>query len=45
MEHNGGYLMAWGRIAQLPDHVMGPLKSKRSALFIDWCDREVAPYQ
>jgi uncharacterized protein (AIM24 family) len=46
MDHNGGHLMAWGRLANLPVEVTKGLKSKSEGgsgvaqTFFDYCDRE-----
>jgi retinol dehydrogenase-12 len=51
MEHNGAYLIAWGRLATLPPHVTEGLKSKseggngNAEIFVNWCNNEVAPYR
>ncbi|KAG0646559.1 Short-chain dehydrogenase reductase [Hyphodiscus hymeniophilus] len=50
-EHNGGYIMAWGRIAQLPAHVAKGLKSTSQGgtgsaeKFFEHCDRETKGYK
>ncbi|KAF4625942.1 hypothetical protein G7Y89_g12222 [Cudoniella acicularis] len=44
-EHNGGYLMAWGRIAEVPEEIVkqqGP--GGNGAKFYEYCDREVQQY-
>ena len=48
--HNGGHLMAWGRIADTPDITLDGFKSVkeggtgRAQLFFDYCDREIRPF-
>lgn len=48
--HNGGHLMAWGRIADTPEVTLKGLKSVkeggtgRGKLFFDYCDREIGPF-
>ncbi len=50
MEHNGGHLMAWGRIADMPQETVDGLKSKSeggtgtAARFLEYCDREIRNY-
>lgn len=50
MEHNGGYTMAWGRLAKLPVDVVRGLKSKSeggsgvSQTLYDYCDREIMQF-
>ncbi|KAH6666816.1 putative short-chain dehydrogenase [Halenospora varia] len=44
-EHNGGYLMAWGRIAELPKEIEKELSpGGNSEKFYSYCDREIKPY-
>ncbi|KAJ5587536.1 uncharacterized protein N7459_003301 [Penicillium hispanicum] len=50
-ENNGGYVMAWGRVAHLPDDITNALKSKEmggtgaAQVFLDYCERETKPFQ
>ena len=49
-EHNGGHLMAWGRIADLPDDIVKGTKTKAEGgtgnkqKFMDYCDREIRDF-
>ncbi|OBT44891.1 hypothetical protein VE00_04759 [Pseudogymnoascus sp. WSF 3629] len=49
-EHNGGHMMAWGRIAELPKDIIQGLKSKAEGgtgakeKFMKYCDREVKDF-
>lgn len=49
-EHNGGYLIAWGRIADLPEDLVKGLKSEanggtgKAKKFLAYCDREINGY-
>ncbi|KFX89677.1 hypothetical protein V495_04427 [Pseudogymnoascus sp. VKM F-4514 (FW-929)] len=49
-EHNGGHMMAWGRIAELPKDIIQGTKSKAEggtgakATFMKYCDREVKDF-
>jgi hypothetical protein len=51
MKHNGAFVVAWGRIGLLPPFVTEHMKSKdgdgsgKAQLFLDWCNKEVAPYR
>lgn len=46
-EHNGGHMMAWGRIAELPKDIIQGIKTKAKGgtgakdQFMEYCDREV----
>lgn len=50
-EDNGGYVVAWGRIAQLPQDISKGLKSKAGGgsgaaeTFLEYCDRETKVFQ
>ncbi|KAF5017036.1 hypothetical protein F66182_11102, partial [Fusarium sp. NRRL 66182] len=50
-EHNGGYVLAWGRIAELPKYITDGLKSQAQGgnggakMFIDYCERETTGFQ
>lgn len=45
-EHNGGYLMAWGRIMDMPEDLKQGLKSEKDGgngkahKFVGYCDGE-----
>jgi len=45
-EHNGGYVIAWGRIANLPEGIMKGMKNKAdggtgaAGRFVEYCERE-----
>ena len=49
-EHNGGYVMAWGRIAPFPEDISKALKVKVEGgsgvgqAFFNYCDRETKEY-
>lgn len=49
-EHNGGFIIPWGRLSQLPEHLAAGYKSKEeggtsaSKQFWDWCVQETAPF-
>ncbi|KAH8805960.1 putative short-chain dehydrogenase [Xylogone sp. PMI_703] len=49
-KHNGGYIMAWGRIAAVPAEVSKGIKSVaeggsgRAKKFVEYLDREIASY-
>lgn len=49
-EHNGGHMMAWGRIAELPKDIIQGMKSKAEGgtgakeKFMTYCDREVKDF-
>lgn len=51
MAHNGGHLMAWGRLADLPDAILNGQKSEKEggtgkqAKFVEYCDREVNKFR
>ena len=46
-KHNGGYLLAWGRVGEVQEDIAKGLKSKseggtgNAARFIKYCDRVV----
>jgi retinol dehydrogenase 12 len=46
-EHNGGYVMAWGRIADLPEDIIQGAKSNAEGgtgakeKFFEYCNREI----
>lgn len=48
--HNGGHLMAWGRLADMPKEVARGLTSQKSGgtgaarQFLDYCDVEVKDF-
>ncbi|KAH7374071.1 putative short-chain dehydrogenase [Cadophora sp. MPI-SDFR-AT-0126] len=50
-KHNGGYVMAWGRIAPLPDDISKALKGKAEGgsgarqIFVEYCDRETKEFR
>ncbi|EEA21392.1 short-chain dehydrogenase, putative [Talaromyces marneffei ATCC 18224] len=50
-ENNGGYVLAWGRIAELPKYITDGLKSKSEGgtggakMFMNYCERETRRYQ
>ncbi|KAE8444138.1 hypothetical protein EG329_000826 [Mollisiaceae sp. DMI_Dod_QoI] len=50
-ENNGGYVMAWGRIAELPRNITHGLRSKaeggsgEAKMFVDYCERETIMFQ
>ncbi|EXJ70452.1 uncharacterized protein A1O5_06521 [Cladophialophora psammophila CBS 110553] len=50
-ENNGGYVMAWGRIADLPEDITKGLKSRAEGgsgaakMFLDYCARETKDFQ
>lgn len=50
-EHNGGFVTAWGRVADMPEDISKGLKSKSeggsgaAAKFLKYCDREVKSFQ
>jgi retinol dehydrogenase 12 len=50
-ENNGGYVMAWGRIAELPEDVTKGLKSKEQGgtgaaeAFLEYCERHTKRFQ
>jgi len=39
-EHNGGYIIAWGRVADLPDDIADGLTNGALAKFAEYCERE-----
>jgi retinol dehydrogenase 12 len=49
-EHNGGFLLAWGRVGELQEDIAKGLKSKSeggtgtAAKFIEYCDHEIKPF-
>jgi retinol dehydrogenase-12 len=49
-EHNGGYVMAWGRIADMQEDIAKGLKDKAEGgngaakKFIEYCDREIEQF-
>ncbi|KFZ03052.1 hypothetical protein V502_11281 [Pseudogymnoascus sp. VKM F-4520 (FW-2644)] len=49
-EHNGGHMMAWGRIAELPKDIIQGMKTKAEGgtgakeKFMKYCDREVKAF-
>ncbi|KAJ5619790.1 hypothetical protein N7510_003774 [Penicillium lagena] len=50
-KNNGGYVMAWGRVEELPADITNALKSKAEGgsgaaqIFLDYCERETKPFQ
>lgn len=48
--HNGGHVMAWGRLADLPDLTLRGLKSEaeggtgRAQVFFEYCERETKAF-
>lgn len=50
LEDNGGYLLAWGRKANLPKEIVAGLKTKNEGgtgaadKFFKYCDREIKSY-
>jgi retinol dehydrogenase 12 len=50
-ENNGGYVLAWGRIAELPRYITDGLKSKaeggtgEAKMFVDYCERVTIEFQ
>jgi retinol dehydrogenase 12 len=48
--HNGGHLMAWGRVADSPEDMIKGMKSEkeggsgRAKIFLDYCDREIKDF-
>ena len=50
-ENNGGYVLAWGRLAELPKHILDGLKSKidggtgEAKMFVDYCERETLAFK
>ncbi|KAL2217053.1 hypothetical protein M432DRAFT_620183 [Thermoascus aurantiacus ATCC 26904] len=51
LEHNGGFIIPWGRHGTIPEHIAVGLKSTDeggtglSQQFWDWCVRETKSYQ
>lgn len=49
-KHNGGFIIPWGRIGDLPGHIEEGLKSKKeggtgaAAKFWSWCEQETETY-
>lgn len=49
-EHNGGFLLAWGRVGEVQEDIAKGLKSKSeggtgtAARFIEYCDREIKSF-
>jgi len=49
-EHNGGYIMAWGRIVERNHEVANGLKTKEeggsggAVAFLRYCDREIKDF-
>ncbi|RAO69316.1 uncharacterized protein BHQ10_005328 [Talaromyces amestolkiae] len=50
-ENNGGYILAWGRIAQLPRYITDGLESEAQGgtggakMFVEYCERETTGFQ
>jgi retinol dehydrogenase 12 len=50
-ENNGGYILPWGRIAELPGYINDGLKHEAqggtgaSEKFVNFCERETIPFQ
>lgn len=50
MDDSGGWLVAWGRKGQIPDHIAKGMKSQStggtglSSKFWDWCEQETKAY-
>ncbi|KAH6705287.1 putative short-chain dehydrogenase [Leptodontidium sp. 2 PMI_412] len=50
-KHNGGYVMAWGRIVPFPDDIAKALKGKVEGgsgarqIFVEYCDRETKEFR
>jgi len=50
-ENNGGYVLAWGRVAGLPEDITNGLKSKAeggsgaAGTFLEYCEREAKKLQ
>ncbi|KAE9376138.1 putative short-chain dehydrogenase [Stipitochalara longipes BDJ] len=50
-EDNGGYVMAWGRVAGLPEDITTGLKGKAEGgsgaaeMFLEYCERETKKFQ
>lgn len=49
-EHNGGFVVPWGRFGDIPDHIEEGLKPRAEGgtgtadQFWNWCERETKPY-
>lgn len=49
-KHNGGYILAWGRVADMQEDVAKGLKSKSEGgtgaakIFLEYCDRETRAF-
>ncbi|KAI1327029.1 putative short-chain dehydrogenase [Xylariaceae sp. FL0255] len=50
-EYNGGYVLAWRRVAELPDYIRCGLKSETEGgtggvkMFVEYCEREIVRFQ
>ena len=50
-ENNGGYVVAWGRVSELPEDITDGLKSKSEGgsgaakIFLEYCERETNKFQ
>jgi hypothetical protein len=50
-ENNGGYILAWGRIAELPGYINDGLRNETqggtgaSEKFVNYCERETISFQ
>ena len=49
-QHNGGFVVPWGRFGEIPDHIEKGLKPRADGgtgtadQFWNWCERETKPY-